>query len=97
MNLSRHGKRGMIIIPSGSEVGEGECGHDMTESPPLPVYLLRSDIENYFALAISSKLRLLNRLGWAGQEWRSYQAILAIGVTVRRATVAKQIPSILGD
>ena len=33
------------------EVGEGERGHDMIDSPPSPVYPLRPDIEDYFAPA----------------------------------------------
>ena len=38
----------------------------MIESPPSPVYPLRPDIEDYFAPAISNKLREPNRLG--GEE-----------------------------
>jgi hypothetical protein len=48
------------------EVGEVERGHDMIESPPSPVYLLRPDIEDYFAPANSNKLREPNRLGGGG-------------------------------
>ena len=52
----------------------------MIESPPLPVYPLRPDIEDYFAPANSNKLREPNRLGGRGrQKRRSYQAILPIG------------------
>jgi hypothetical protein len=38
----------------------------MIESPPSPVYPLRPDIEDYFALANSNKLREPNRLGGRG-------------------------------
>ena len=52
------------------EVGEGERGHDMIESPPSPVYPLRPDIEDYFVPANSNKLREPNRLGGGGGRSR---------------------------
>ena len=55
--IQRYYKLQMLATCTSNEVGDGERGHDMIESPPSPVYPLRADIEDYFAPAISSKLQ----------------------------------------